>query len=173
MTSLDGDGRQIRRQHARLPFVVLAVKDGRARHRHHVDADPFIGEAFLRLERDGSLCAGTDYDRDGFIGAGVGCASQHVAATADLVGTAGAGHDEWRALAGECERRRTIAVFDARGPGNGGLEAVRRPPHVEIGYQPQRRHVLDALVCRPVLTDPNAVMREHVDHALVHQRRHA
>ena len=50
---------------------------------------------------------------------------------------------------------------------------IGRAPDLESGDQSQRRRVLDALVRRAVFTEADRVVREDVDHALLHQRRHA
>ena len=49
----------------------------------------------------------------------------------------------------------------------------RRAPDIEAGNQAQRGGVLDRLVRRAVFAEADGVVREHVDHALLHQRRHA
>ena len=66
-------------------------------------------------------------------------------------------------------RFRSIAAAHA----TAGLDGVARPPDVHVGDEPQARRVLDRLVRRAVLAQADRVVREHVDHAQLHQRRHA
>ena len=56
-------------------------------------------------------------------------------------------------------------------PGLGDLVRVAGPDHVEAGHRPQRGELLDRLVGRPVLAEPDRVVGEDVDHRQLHQRR--
>ncbi len=54
--------------------------------------------------------------------------------------------------------------------GGGRLGGVAGAPDVQARDQAQARGMLDALVRRPVLAEADRVVRQHVDHALLHQR---
>ena len=59
------------------------------------------------------------------------------------------------------------------GTGRGRLVRVRRSKDPEVRDRSQRGEVLDRLVRRSVLAEEHAVVREHVDRRLLHQRREA
>ena len=50
---------------------------------------------------------------------------------------------------------------------------VGRAEHVQVRHRPEGGEVLDRLVGRPVLAQADAVMRQHVDHPLPHERGEA
>ena len=74
-------------------------------------------------------------------------------------------------------RDRASAVglvrLDRHAPGHGGFHRVGRAPHVQTGESGAGWHVLNGLVRGAVFAQADGVVREHMDHALFHQRGHA
>ena len=58
-------------------------------------------------------------------------------------------------------------------PGHQGLDGIARAPDFIVGNQTQAARVFHRLVRRTVFAEADAVVREHVDHPLTHERRHA
>ena len=72
-------------------------------------------------------------------------------------------------LSAEEQGRRTRAAFDGHPPGRRGLIGVGRPHHHQTRDRPQGQDVLDRLMRRAVLSHPNRIVGEDVDHRLLHQ----
>ena len=98
---------------------------------------------------------------------------QHVGAAGGevLVGVLEA--DRRQVLAAQRHDRGVLAVLERREPALGGLDPVGGAEHQEPRDRPQGRELLDRLVRRPVLAEPDRIVRADQDHALVHQRREA
>ncbi len=75
----------------------------------------------------------------------------------------------WQALPREREQGRPVA-FDRDPPGPDDLVAVGRAQHGQAGHRPQRGEVLDRLVGRSVLTEPDRVVGHDVHDLLTHER---
>ena len=58
-----------------------------------------------------------------------------------------------------------VAPVQRQGPALGGLDRVGRAIDVEPGHRPQRRQMLDRLMGRPVLAEPDRVVRHDIDDA--------
>ena len=56
-------------------------------------------------------------------------------------------------------------------PALGRLDRVGRPHHLQAGNGAQRRQMLDRLMRRAVLAQPDRIVGHHVDDAQAHQRR--
>ena len=74
-------------------------------------------------------------------------------------------------LAREDEHGRLVVELHDVAPGLGDLVRVGGAEHEESRHRAQRRELLDRLVGRAVLADPDRVVREDVDHGDLHQRR--
>ena len=124
----------------------------------------------MGAERQLHLAAGGDQDQLR-LALAVG---EHVAAFAQPLGRGVFGAVEDRhGLAGEDQRDRVVGALDRDPPGLGGLVGVGGPDHVEVRHRPQRGQLLDRLVGRAVLAEPDRVVGEEVDHRQLHLRREA
>src|SRR5271166_2642700 len=74
-------------------------------------------------------------------------------------------------LAGQSEDRGRVRLFERRLPALDRLDAVGGAPEVEIGHRPERRQMLDRLVGRSVLAEPDRIVGEDVHDPDLHQRR--
>ncbi len=131
----------------------------------------------MRVQRNGHFGAGGDDD-----GAGAFGIAQHVAAARDSVHGGGITGHERQVLARQQQRGRAAVVHvhaDAGGarhggvPGHGGFSRIARAPQRQVGNQAQAGSVFDGLVGRAVFAQADRIVREHVHHALLHQRGHA
>ena len=101
----------------------------------------------------------------------LGRLGQHVGALGDLVepGLRRIG----QVLPAQQQRARAFGIADGDGPGHCGFGRVGRAPDVQVRDQPQRRGMFHALVRGAVFAQADAVVREDMDHAPLHQRGHA
>ncbi len=83
----------------------------------------------------------------------------------------GAGAGDVRQVLPRQQQRRRAVMVDREQPRLRRLAPVRRPQHGHAGDEAQRHRVLDRLVGRAVLAQEDRVVREHIDRALLHQRR--
>ncbi len=114
------------------------------------------------------LAAGTDQDH---LGIAVGGVDQHVAAAGEPGGVGVAGPVQRRQrLPAQDERGRLLPQAHDHPPRLHDLARVTGTDHQQAGDGPQRGELLDRLVRRPVLPDPDGVMGEHVDDRQLHQR---
>jgi len=81
--------------------------------------------------------------------------------------------DRRQLLTREHERARTVRAPDGGGPRRRRLGTVRRPPHVQVRHEPERRKLLDRLMRGTVLPEEDAVVREDEDGAQLGERREA
>jgi hypothetical protein len=126
----------------------------------------------LRLQRQLHFAAGgDDHGLGGALQADFGRLRQHVAALADVL-EAGLGRVR-QVLARQQQRGRPAVVLQRDRPGDRGFRRVAGTPDVQVRDQAQAGGVLDRLVGRAVLAQADGVVREHVDDAPLHQRRHA
>ncbi len=80
---------------------------------------------------------------------------------------------ERQVLPREDQRARTVLALDRMLPGHRGLDRVGRTPGIQVRRGAQGDQLLDRLVGRAVFAEADGVVGEHVDHPLLHQRRHA
>ena len=127
----------------------------------------FSANSLLRLDRELKLGSGADQHDVGQL---VRDAAEHVAALGDTVAVGALEHRN--ALAGKDEPDRAAAVAARKdaAPRVGGLVRVARPHHRQVRDGPQRREVLDGLMGRTVLAEPDRVVGPDVDGVDVHQR---
>ena len=74
-------------------------------------------------------------------------------------------------LAGQREDRGRVRLFERRLPALDRLDAVGGPPEIQVRHGAQRGDLLDRLVGRPVLAEPDRIVGEDVHDADLHQRR--
>ncbi|GCC44247.1 hypothetical protein chiPu_0028071, partial [Chiloscyllium punctatum] len=120
------------------------------------------------FERDRHLrtrCNQGDVTREGRL-------DQNVGAERDLV-VPTAVADRRQRLPRQAEDRRRGLRLQRAVPGFRGLNRVGRTKHQHIRDRAQRGEMLDRLMRRPVLAEPDRVMGHHMDDADPHQRREA
>jgi hypothetical protein len=76
-----------------------------------------------------------------------------------------------QALTRQRQHARRRPVPERQFPAFRRLDDIGGPVDVDVRRRPQHRQMLDRLVRRSVLAEPDGIMRQHVDHALLHQRR--
>ena len=169
----DSHAGQASGQHALFVGSALAVEGGGAGHRHHAHRNfELRSQQLLRLERQLHFRPrGHDDGLRFFLHAHIRRFAQHIRAFAD-VGQIGLGRIG-QVLAAEQQRGGLALVLQRHGPSNGGFGGVTGAPHVEVGNQAQAGGMLHRLVGGAVFTQANAVVREHVNDALLHERSHA
>ena len=170
---LDRDARQLGRQHAGLVGHALAVEHAGAGHADHAHRDAALRQLGLRMQRQLHLAAGGDDHRLRLLlQPHLARLGQHVGALGDLVqaGLRRVGQVLPRQQQRARPRRRCSSAT-AQATAVSAVSAGRQTSRP--GDQPQRRRVLDALVRGAVLAQADAVVREDVDHAPLHQRGHA
>ncbi len=164
-------------QHLPLIGNVLRGEPFHARHRNHARGNAVLGKLLARRDRDLHLAAGRDEDHRGVaagrLGEDVPAAGGAFGAGEAVTGAnalrGGRPVEHWEALPAQAQRGRPVGVLEDGAPGHHGLVCVGRPYHVEAGDGPQRPQVLDRLVGRPVLTEPDRVMRPDIGHRQPHQ----
>ena len=102
-------------------------------------------------------------DEDELRGAARGLAQDVAAARHALAGEAIRAGQGRELLAGQRERDRSAGVLDRERPGRGRLVRVARPDERQVRDRAERRVVLDRLVGRPVLAEPDRVVGPDVD----------
>ena len=88
---------------------------------------------------------------------------QHVAAAADRRDLRGVRF--WNGTFWRVNSRldRAVLALDRGDPRDGGLDRVARTPDIHVRDETQARGVLDRLVRRAVLAEPDRIVREHED----------
>ena len=114
------------------------------------------------------LGAGADQDQ---VGLPRGRVAQDVGAALDRVVGHGVGVQHGQALAAEREGHRRVGLVEREAPCQGGLVRTRRADHVQVRGGAQMRELLDRLVRRAVLAQPDRIVGEHDDRRQVHDRR--
>jgi hypothetical protein len=76
-------------------------------------------------------------------------------------------------LTREDQRRRAVLALESVLPGRCGFHRVGRAPGVQVRRGAQAGQLLDRLVRRAVFAQTDGVVGVHINHALLHQRRHA
>ena len=153
-----------RRKHALPVGGILLLEEIPARHAHHAGVHALLGELHSGIEADLYLAPRADQDAVGLpvgrILEGVGTAgrtaSRAVACRAVERGDV---------LPREHDDRGTIAPLHHHAVGLGHLVGIARTEHREAGHRAGAGKLLDRLVRGAVLTEPDRVVGEHVDHA--------
>ena len=155
------------RQHRLAPGFVLRLEPAPIGQAYDPRRDPLGLQPLGDLERQFDLGAGTDEDH-----AGVGRIAQHItAATRQILGHLLEPH-RLQILARQAQHRGAV-LLERLGPAFGGLDRVGRAPDLQIGDHPQRLDMLDRLVRRAILAEPDRIMRHDIDDARILQRRQA
>ena len=168
----DRDARQFGREHGLFVVARLAVKHGGAGHGDHTHGYAALRQQLLRLHGQLHLAAGGNDDGlRSLVQPRARRLGQHIGATRDQAGVVfvHVGH----VLAAQQHGRGAFVVLQRGGPGNGGLYHIAGAPYVQVRYQAQAGCVLDALVRGAVFAQADAIVREDVDDAQLHQRGHA
>ena len=130
-------------------------------------ATPSAASRRGRLDAHVHLAAGADEHE---VGLAVGL-DEHVAAPQHAL-VAGGALEHGHVLAGEDERGRAVAV-DGDAPRLRRLVGVGRADHAQLRHGPHRRELLDRLVGRAVLAEPDRVVGPAVDDVGLAQRGQA
>jgi len=147
---------------------ILGVEALGARHRHHVGADPLAFEPLGDGERDLDFRAGRDEDDL----ARRSRALQRVGAPCAQILLGSLGSHGLEVL--PCKRQHARPVVgQRRRPALGGLHRIGRAEDFQLGHRPQALEMLDRLVRRPVLAEPDRIMGHDVDDLGLLQRRQA
>jgi hypothetical protein len=56
-----------------------------------------------------------------------------------------------------------VSILQRELPAFHGLDRVARPQHVEVRHRAQRGEMLDRLVRRAILAEPDGIVGHHVD----------
>ena len=98
---------------------------------------------------------------------------QHVGAAGAQVLRGVLGAQRGEVLPGQREDRGLVLVLERQLPALRRLDRVGRAQHQQARDRPQGRQVLDRLVRRPVLAEPDRVVGADDDHPLLHERGEA
>src|SRR6185312_5547966 len=147
---LDRDARQPARQYRLAISGVLAIEDAAARHRYDAHRQAGLGQRLLRADGERDLGAGGDDRRPRALGV-----HEDIGAAADRLDLVGAAWIERDTLPRQQQAAWAAPVLERRRPCQRGLDGVAGPPDIELRDQPQRRGMLDRLVRRSVLAEPD------------------
>ena len=151
--------------------LVLGLEHLPARQRHDARANSLGLEGLGRAHGQLQLGARADEDQLGVATARV---AQHVAAARDalarLLGRAG---ERRQLLARQRQADRPASSRDGQRPRGDRLVGIARPDEPQVRDRTERRVVLDRLVRRAVLAQPDRVVRPDVEDVQVGQRREA
>ncbi len=167
---LDADpGADRGRQHLVAEGLLLRAEPFHARHGHHPGGDSLGLQLMAGVEGDLYLGAGADHDdlRGAAVGFGEDVPAARGAVGGGIAGGLAAA-DHGYVLPAEDHPGGAVAVLDDRPPANAGLVRVARPHYVEAGDGAQRSQVLDWLVGRPVLAEPDRIVGPYVDRGQLH-----
>ena len=130
---------------------------------------PSAVKPFVGVHRHRHLAAGGDQDH---LGLALGWVGQHVG-PARHPGRRGVAFPVQgrQRLAGQHQRHRLVSDRHQHPPGLGHLVGVARAQVDHAGHGPDGGQVLDRLVGRPVLADPDGVVGVEVDQRQLHQCR--
>ncbi len=98
--------------------------------------------------------------------------NQYVAATRNVLHLRRAALERRQALARQDQAGRAVKARNGRLPRDSRFDSVARAPQMVVRNQAQAGRMFDRLVGRAVFAQTDRVMGQHVDHALLHQRRH-
>src|SRR5215216_7969942 len=137
-----------------------------AGHRDHPGREPAFAQEFSRLDGDRDLGARCE-QRNGSDALGRN----------DLIGPAGTAvalvvtEAELRyVLARQRQNARTIGTLQRQLPALGDFDGIARAEDRQVRHRAQRGQMLDRLVGRTVLAEPDRVVGHHMNDALPHER---
>ena len=138
---------------------VLRGEPFHAGHRDDASGDAVRLQQVAGIKRDLHFGAGADQQD---AGSAAVCISEDVRAAGGPVGgsvaSVIASVKDWYVLPAQDDAGGTVGVLDDGAPADAGLVRVAGPDHVEPGDIPKRGELLDRLMGRPVLAQPDRIV---------------
>ena len=170
MSGLDGDtGADLQRQNRLLVTGVLGIEHAGARHGNHTYLAALLGQFVEGLYGQADFRTGGDQDQLRLARA----IFQHVATAADVGDLQGRTGLVLQVLTRENQGRRTVFTLQRILPAHRRFNGIGWTPGVEVRRAAQAGQLLDWLVSRTVFAQTDGVVGVDMDHALLHQGRHA